>query len=60
MGCPYSAEELEFWDGCTNPMGPECDECGEWECEHNQHPEVNSEDIPITYEEIEEATDGEM
>lgn len=37
MGCSYSSEELDYWDGCTNPMGEDCDDCGEWECEHNQH-----------------------
>lgn len=35
MGCSYSSEELDYWYGVTNPMGSECNECGEWECEHN-------------------------
>ena len=52
MSCLYSDEEHDYWDGCTNPMGAECDECGEWECEHNQHIGETYDDIPITYDEI--------
>lgn len=39
MSCPYSSEELDLWDGVCNPMGDACDECGEFECEHNSNPE---------------------
>jgi hypothetical protein len=35
MSCPYSHEELEYWDGVCNPMGPECYECEDYDCEHN-------------------------
>ena len=35
MSCRWSDEELEYWDGVTNPMGMECNECAEWDCEHN-------------------------
>lgn len=30
MSCPYSDEELDYWDGVCNPMGDACYECGEW------------------------------
>ncbi len=33
--CPYSSDELDYWDGVANPMGSACNECGEFECEHN-------------------------
>jgi len=35
LGCPYSEDELDRWDGVDNPMGNFCYECEEWECEHN-------------------------
>lgn len=35
MRCPWSDEELEYWDGVSNPMGSECNECEVWDCEHN-------------------------
>ena len=53
MGCPYSSEELDYWDGVYNPMGDACNECGEWECEHN----LNAESI-YGYEDFEEVSDG--
>jgi len=34
MSCPYSDEELQKWDGVSNPMGPECSRCYNCECEH--------------------------
>ncbi len=33
--CPYSDEELEKWDGVTHPMGNACNDCENYECEHN-------------------------
>ena len=39
MSCPYSSEELDYWDGVNNPMGKACYECEEWECEHNANPD---------------------
>lgn len=35
LNCPYSSEELDYWDGVCNPMGEACFDCGEYECEHN-------------------------
>ncbi len=35
MSCPYSEQDLELWDGVYNPMGDACDECENYECEHN-------------------------
>ena len=37
--CPYSDEELEYWDGVSNPMGSECNDCEEYDCEHNLNPD---------------------
>jgi hypothetical protein len=37
MNCPYSDEELEYWDSVTNPMGKECESCDDFECEHNNN-----------------------
>ena len=34
MSCPYSEEELEKWDGVSNPMGQACNNCYKCECEH--------------------------
>ena len=39
MMCPYSDEELEFWDSVNNPMGNACFKCDEWNCEHNFNPD---------------------
>ena len=49
MNCPYSSEELDHWDGVSNPMGEACNECGEWECEHNPNgdPAENWFDDPM-------------
>lgn len=33
--CPYSDEELQFWDSVSNPMGDACDDCDDYDCEHN-------------------------
>jgi hypothetical protein len=33
--CPYSDEELEYWNGVCNPMGDACNGCQDYECEHN-------------------------
>lgn len=35
MSCPYSDEELQYWDSVCNPMGQSCYSCEEYECEHN-------------------------
>ena len=35
MGCPYSSEVLDYWDGVCNPMGEACYSCEEEDCEHN-------------------------
>ena len=35
MDCPYSDEELQYFDGVNNPMGDECRNCQNFECEHN-------------------------
>ena len=39
MSCPYSDEELEYWDSVSNPMGDECYTCEDWDCEHNENDE---------------------
>lgn len=39
MGCPYSDEELQKWDSVTNPMGPACSDCEDYDCEHNPNVE---------------------
>ena len=39
MGCPYSSEELDYWDGVSNPMGDSCTDCEEYNCEHNPNPD---------------------
>jgi len=38
MGCPYTDEQLQFWDGVTNPMGEACHDCEDYDCEHNPNP----------------------
>jgi hypothetical protein len=43
MSCPYSDEELQYWDGVTNAMGKECDSCEDFDCEHNTNFENNPE-----------------
>jgi hypothetical protein len=48
--CPYSDDELDKWDGVNNPMGVACNDCGEYECEHNLNgdpdgPEFSEDDI---------------
>jgi len=35
MGCPHTAEELEYWDGVSNPMSAACDDCSEFDCIHH-------------------------
>jgi len=35
MSCPYDEILLDYWDGVNNPMGDNCYECEEWDCEHN-------------------------
>jgi hypothetical protein len=37
MSCPYPDELLEYWDSVANPMGSECADCKEWDCEHNDN-----------------------
>jgi hypothetical protein len=39
LNCPYSDVELDYWDGVSNPMGSACNECEEYECEHNPNPD---------------------
>lgn len=34
MSCPYSEEQLAYWNSVCNPMGPACYECDECECAH--------------------------
>lgn len=34
MSCPYSEEELQKWDGVSNPMGKPCQSCYQCDCEH--------------------------
>ena len=43
-GCPYSDYELEMWDSVCNPMGDACDDCTDFECEHNPNPEPGAFD----------------
>lgn len=37
MSCPFSIEELEYFDGVVNPMGEACNDCEDFECEHNNN-----------------------
>ena len=39
MSCPYSDEELDFWDSVANPIGNACFDCDDLECEHNDNSE---------------------
>lgn len=41
MSCPYTDDELEYFDGVSNPMGDACRDCDNFECEHN-----STEDFP--------------
>jgi hypothetical protein len=50
MSCPYSDEELQEWDGVTNPMGAPCYSCEDWDCEHNEN-EDHPERIPFDEDE---------
>lgn len=34
MGCSYSEEKLDEFDGVSNPMGTACSSCYSCECEH--------------------------
>ena len=36
--CPYSDEDLDYWDGVSTPMGEACNDCLNYECEHNPNP----------------------
>lgn len=46
MSCPYGDDELQEWDGVANPMGVECNNCYECECEHwvGCHDDCDTED----------------
>lgn len=49
--CPYSDESLEQFDSVANPMGDACDDCEDFECEHNPNPDPNAidlDDLPET------------
>jgi len=35
MTCSYTDEELEIWDGVSNPMGQPCYRCDDYDCVHN-------------------------
>lgn len=56
LGCPYSEDELDRWDGVNNPMGNFCYECEEWECEHNANGDnpnfLCANDIPESVKEV--------
>lgn len=34
MSCPYSDQELAFWDSVCNPIGDACYSCDDCQCEH--------------------------
>ncbi len=34
MGCRYTDEQLQEWDGVANPMGEACRNCRECTCSH--------------------------
>lgn len=46
MSCPYSDDDLEMFDGVSNPMGSACYECADFDCEHNAN--INDPDGQIT------------
>lgn len=50
MSCPYSDEELAYWEGVCNPIGDACYSCEEWECEHNEN--IDSPNFIDAVEEI--------
>lgn len=33
--CPYSDDLLDKWDSVANPIGNACNDCTQYECEHN-------------------------
>lgn len=39
MGCPYSEESLQEFDGVSNPMGDACYDCSDTDCEHYSGPD---------------------
>lgn len=42
MWCPYSEAALAYWDGVCNPMGEACNDCQDYDCEHNPNPDPMS------------------
>jgi len=46
MSCPYTDDELSFWDSVSNPMGTECNSCTDFDCEHNSNIDENPEYFP--------------
>ena len=41
-GCPYPEELLEKWDSVCNPMGDACNDCENYDCEHNPNPDPSA------------------
>lgn len=43
--CPYPDDLLDKWDNVANPIGDACNDCTQYECEHNlkADPEGNAE-----------------
>jgi len=37
MGCYYTDDELQKYDGIANPIGKACYNCDELQCEHNEN-----------------------
>jgi len=44
--CPFSEEELDEFDGVSNPMGDYCNDCENTDCEHNPNPGPEAIDWP--------------
>ena len=55
--CPYSDEELDYWDGVSNPMGDACNDCLNYECEHNMNADPDMPMPPWQVEYEEEVSD---
>jgi len=49
--CPYSDEVLDKWDGVSNPMGRACNNCENYDCEHNPNPDPSYPEFD-PYEEV--------
>jgi len=47
MSCPYSEEDLDYWDGVANPMGEACNDCQDYDCDHNPNtPDDAPREVP--------------